>query len=439
MTLLALEPAFKFIMMPFISAQLLVMVLIYFTIVRKRISALYKWYFCFIATVILFLIGRAAEEFVDYQSASSILYTRVFLLFSIGMPSLIVASAIYTGIKKSYFLYVAPYIVGIIFSVCYFVTLDVQRRVFISPALAEQITALVNISHNQIQFLAVMVLSVIPYSYFFVKALIYSKGIKDLVVLLGALIFGLLFAAGSYWWENYWIYYAGSIVPALCWAWVLFKDINEMKGKVGLLKDELYELAQSGNQLGDDEVEKLLSEIEHLSSNNLTIYKHRLREILSRLTDNTIEAGGDSDHLLSRYSQQEKAIEQVIDTNVLRKIARDEVVGLSKIISEIPNQRIERVKKYLTDNYQENIEIDQLASQFNVSRSYLMREFKKLTTKTVNQFLTNRRIEVAKNLLKEHTVTDTAFAVGFNNSNYFSTVFKKSTGQTPVMFQQSIR
>lgn len=439
MTLLALEPTFKFVMMPFISAQLLIMVLIYFTIVRKRISAFYKWYFCFITIIILFLIGRAAEEFVADNTASCILYARVFLLFSIGLPSLIVASAIYTGIKKSYFLYSAPYIVGIIFSIGYFVTIDAQRLVFISPAFADQIIASINISHNQLQFIAVMVLSVIPYSYFFVKALLHSKSNKDLIILLGALIFGLLFAAGSYWWEEYWIYYAGSIVPAFCWAWVLFKDINEMKGKVGLLKDELYDLAQSGNQLADDEVEKLLSEIELLSSNNLTIYKLRLREILSRLTDSTIEAGGNSVDLLSRYSQQEKAIEQVKDTDELRKIARDEVVGLSKIISDIPNQRIEKVKKYLTEHYQEHIDMDQLTSKFNVSRSYLMREFKKATTITVNQYLTNRRIEVAKDLLTEHSVTDTAFAVGFNNSNYFSTVFKKSTGQTPGMFQQSIK
>ncbi|NRA43031.1 MAG: helix-turn-helix transcriptional regulator, partial [Pseudomonadales bacterium] len=108
---------------------------------------------------------------------------------------------------------------------------------------------------------------------------------------------------------------------------------------------------------------------------------------------------------------------------------------LSQIISDIPNQRIVRVQKYLTEHYQNDIDVDQLAEQFKVSRSYLMREFKQATSQTINQFLTAHRIDIAKKLLMDHSVTETAFAVGFNNSNYFSTVFKKMTGKTPREFQ----
>lgn len=435
---LELDLVLKFIMMPFLSAQLLLMVLIYFTIVRKRISTLYKWYFCFFSSIIFFLIGKASQQLVDYEIASYILYARVAMLFAIGMPSLVIASAIYTDVRKSLTLYLIPYLCGIAFAASYIISLDSQRQLLFSTDTATFLSNVINTPHYLIQLYAVWCLSIIPCGYFFVKALFNGKNSKDIVVLLGGLIFGLLFAAGSTWGTIYWIYYVGSIVPAVCWTWVIFHDVNEMKGKVGLLKDELYDLAHSGQQLSGGEVDKLLSKIEQLSSNNLIIYKMRLKEILSRLTDKTIEAGGNSDRLLTRYSEQEKVLAEVEDADELRKIARDEVVGLSQIISDMPNQRIESIKNYLTEYYHEDIDINQLANRFSVSRSYLMREFKKVTHLTVNQFLTNHRIDVAKTLLKTQSVTDTAFAVGFNNSNYFSTVFKKITGQTPGQYQQSL-
>ena len=78
-----LEPdrVLQFMVMPLVSAQLLLMVLIYFTMVRKRISTLYKWYFCFLATVIVFLLGRASQDFVSPEAGFLILYARKSLLF----------------------------------------------------------------------------------------------------------------------------------------------------------------------------------------------------------------------------------------------------------------------------------------------------------------------------------------------------------------------
>jgi AraC-like DNA-binding protein len=438
---LSLDHMLRFVFAPMVSAQLLLVVLIYFTMVRKRISEQYRWYFCFLLTVILFLLGRPAQTFIGGEEATLILYTRVSLLFTLGMPSMVVASAMYIGVKNKLHLYIFPYLIGLLTSVSYVLGMDIARGNYwyVSKALAGGLPFTVDIDLvHSIQLMGICVLLVIPCGNFLIRALFDFKNIKDLVFLFASLLFGVLFAAGTYWEAIHWIYYLGSIVPAMCWAWVVFKDISEMKGKVSSLKDELYEVVQSGNSAVGDEVDKLLTEIEHLSSNNPTIYKLRLREILSRLTDNTIEAGADSTLILERYSQQNKVIDQEQDAQRLKQITRDEALELSQIIAEIPNHRIDRVKAYLNEHYQLDIDINQLASQFNVSRSYLMREFKKETSQTVNQFLTSRRIEVAKALLKEHSVTDTAFAVGFNNSNYFSTVFKKATGSTPGQFQQTL-
>ncbi|MDU0353719.1 AraC family transcriptional regulator [Paraglaciecola aquimarina] len=431
----------RYVVVPMISVQLLLVVLVYFTIVRKRISAQYAWYFCFLVTVILFLAGRPAQLYVSQEAADYILYARVSLLFTLGMPSMLIASAIYTGIRKSKALFILPYLIGFCMSVGYVLGMDLARNNFLLLSSAWKnflpFSITVDAVHD-LQLLSICTLLVVPCSYFLIRALINFKNVKDLVFLFASLLFGMLFATGTYWGEYSYIYYFGSIVPAFCWAWVVFKDVNEMKGKVGSLKDELYQVVQSGSSAAGQEVDKLLGQIEHLSSNNLTVYKLRLREILSRLTDNTIEAGGDSEQLLIKYDQQNKAIDIEEDANKLRELTHSQAMEFSQIIAAIPNQRIERIKQYLCEHYQEDIDIEQLATTFNISRSYLMREFKKETQQTVNQFLTARRIEMAKELLKTHSVTDTAFAVGFNNSNYFSTVFKKTTGSTPIQFQQSL-
>ena len=57
-----------------------------------------------------------------------------------------------------------------------------------------------------------------------------------------------------------------------------------------------------------------------------------------------------------------------------------------------------------------------------------------------SEYLVHLRMEKAKQLLKEDQlkIIDVANLVGFSNSGYFSTVFKKQFGQTPVEFRNSI-
>lgn len=430
----------KFVVMPLLSAQLLLLVLVYFTLVRKHITAYYQWYVCFICTVIFFLVGRACEYFLDAQHASLLLYARQALLFAVGIPSLVIASAIYTGLRKSNRLYGIPYFTGAVFAIVYILLIEAHRQHFFSVDTANVIQqAALGLTHQTVQLAAICVMLVLPCCYFLIRAIANGNNTKDFVVIFGALLFGLLFPLASGLGNIHWVYYVGSFVPALCWAWVVFKDINEMSGKVNLVKEELYRKVHSGQRMADQDADSLLAEIENLSSHNLNIYKLRLREVLSRLTDNSITAGADSVALLARHDAHGKAIDAVESVEQLRQVARTEVVELSNIVSDIPKQRIERVKDYIESRYQEDIDVEQLASLVNVSRSYLMREFKKLTGTTVNQYLTEHRIDVAKELLKSNSVTDTAFAVGFNNSNYFSTVFKKHTGDSPAKFQQSLQ
>jgi YesN/AraC family two-component response regulator len=64
-----------------------------------------------------------------------------------------------------------------------------------------------------------------------------------------------------------------------------------------------------------------------------------------------------------------------------------------------------------------------------------MRTYKEGEGQTINQYIIDIRITKVKTLLLSKSVTHTDLDVGFNNPNYFATIFKKYTGVTPLKFQ----
>lgn len=89
-------------------------------------------------------------------------------------------------------------------------------------------------------------------------------------------------------------------------------------------------------------------------------------------------------------------------------------------------------------NYSNKINVDILAKQFYVSEGHLMRAFKKETGMTVIEFVTEYRIYIAKNMLrdKNNKIYDVSRKVGYDDAKYFSKVFKKVTGEPPNQFNR---
>lgn len=430
---------------PMVSVQIFLAVLIYFTIVRKRMAADYKLYVCFLVTFILFLVGRAVQEFCGSPVWQIILFVRMILLFAVGIPSLLVAAAVQSGVRKTRVLFIWPYAVGILISVGYVVCADAgMQQFFFTEDLFAGVfkQGTVRVAHK-IQIAGAVVMLVLPCGGLLVKEWKNGRNRKLLAFLFGAFLFGVLFVVGTVIPRGFWIYYVGSIFSALCWSWAVFQDIRDLKGKVGLLKEELQLRIQSGKGAREPEFEQLLKNLEELSPGNLDVYKMRIREILSTLTDATIQAGGDTDALILRNTERGHAIESSTDSQAIREMFRSEAVELSEMMADIPEQKasqtIERAVAYLDEHYGDDLSVEELAASLGISRSHFMREFKKGTGWTVNQYLTSVRIAKAKVLLTEKSVTETAFEVGYNNSNYFSTVFKKKTGLSPVEFQKTLK
>lgn len=125
----------------------------------------------------------------------------------------------------------------------------------------------------------------------------------------------------------------------------------------------------------------------------------------------------------------------------------DETVGwcehiLDKSIQAIISKEKEltltdKVKKYIHDNVSLHLTRYIIAKELFVNADYLGRIFKLETGKNVSQYITEERIEFAKELLSKGklSVSDVALEVGFTNFSYFSKVFKELTGVNPAEYK----
>ena len=83
------------------------------------------------------------------------------------------------------------------------------------------------------------------------------------------------------------------------------------------------------------------------------------------------------------------------------------------------------------------ISVDQIAEKLAVSRTQLHKKVTSLTGKSITHYINHIRIEKAKALLKESDlqINEIAFELGFESANYFTRIFKKETGKSPVVFR----
>lgn len=93
---------------------------------------------------------------------------------------------------------------------------------------------------------------------------------------------------------------------------------------------------------------------------------------------------------------------------------------------------------YIHENYNKNIQLEDVAEQVYLSSAYFGILFKKETGENFSSYLTNLRMEKAKELLKQidQNISEIAYQVGYANKRYFSRIFKKNVGVTPQEFRK---
>jgi len=109
-----------------------------------------------------------------------------------------------------------------------------------------------------------------------------------------------------------------------------------------------------------------------------------------------------------------------------------------KAITFKPGTFIEAATQYIDEHLGSDLNINLLCRTLTVSKNYLYHSFHDAYGKTVNEYISDRRISRAQELLLHSTETIYAIAnlVGFDNISYFYTLFKKKTGVSPAEYRK---
>lgn len=138
------------------------------------------------------------------------------------------------------------------------------------------------------------------------------------------------------------------------------------------------------------------------------------------------------------------------DDRIAVQLWKTLVLELAKIIEsgqEHPKWQsptVRKVQKLIQDinaNIEENWSLEEMAAQCKIGRTHLNNLFNELTGYAPRQYLTLIRFERALKQLREtqKSITEIAFASGFNSSQYFTESFKDRTGLTPSEYRRQAK
>jgi len=114
------------------------------------------------------------------------------------------------------------------------------------------------------------------------------------------------------------------------------------------------------------------------------------------------------------------------------------IADLPPSVSELTRQTVSYLRQHYADT---DLSRSQMATHIAVSESYLTRVFRRDLGISPREYLVRYRVARAKELLRltNHSVTEIAHQIGYDDSAYFSRVFREETGRSPLVFRRQVR
>jgi AraC-like DNA-binding protein/mannose-6-phosphate isomerase-like protein (cupin superfamily) len=161
------------------------------------------------------------------------------------------------------------------------------------------------------------------------------------------------------------------------------------------------------------------------------------------------EVEGIFDEILKEYNKQDNDFELLIRALLLkllvivgREFRKDSASSKSYAIFDRHRNALYNTIKYICENYNQDLELANLARMAILSQSYFRFLFKQMTHKSLNDYISDIRIKKAMEILKNNNnmrIIDICEEIGYKNINHFNRIFKLKTGNTPTEFRKASR
>ena len=114
---------------------------------------------------------------------------------------------------------------------------------------------------------------------------------------------------------------------------------------------------------------------------------------------------------------------------------------MHNVLQKNEKKDIIRAKAYIDDHYMESLTLDVMAEYVHMNASYFSSYFKRHTGQNFKEYLNQIRLRHALDLLlstdmKSYEISD---AVGFKDPKYLSELFQRTYGKTPVAYRKELR
>ena len=154
------------------------------------------------------------------------------------------------------------------------------------------------------------------------------------------------------------------------------------------------------------------------------------------------EIGDDSQQLEQEYGDVQEIAKNVSSIERMKehmsKLIENVFEQREKFSEKRGSQTINKAKEYIGEAYmKDNISLNDVASQVNVSPSYFSTVFGREVGKTFVEYLTEIRMDKAKELLMSSNMrtSEVGYEVGYKDAHYFSYIFKKVQGCSPKEYR----
>ena len=97
-------------------------------------------------------------------------------------------------------------------------------------------------------------------------------------------------------------------------------------------------------------------------------------------------------------------------------------------------RRLDTMHQIIKTCFKDNLSISKLAKMVGISKFHAIRQYRNVYNCTPYQHIQQLRLEASKNLLKNHTITETSHLLNFSDRNAFSKAFKKQFGCSPSAY-----
>lgn len=208
---------------------------------------------------------------------------------------------------------------------------------------------------------------------------------------------------------------------------------------------QMYIMIRNGNMESVKVAKSLfLSELSgHLSDTPIKNYRYLFIASITLATRFSIEGGMDEEDAYTASDLYIQKVDSCNDVESIVQLYEDMIRFFTSKMYEIRkhplySKPVVRCMDYIYYHLHEKISIETLASIVGLNPNYLSGLFKKETGLTISHYVTDQRMQAAKNMLlySDTSQADIASILAFNTQSHFIQVFRKTYGMTPKKYRE---